>query len=67
MDYVMITPASIGGDRIGPEQEMRFYWCGGREERDGGRRVRLSHRSIRPQPTQTRARTADFLKIVILV
>lgn len=30
-----------------------------------GWRVRLSHRSIRPQPTQTRAMTADFLKIYL--
>lgn len=38
----------IGGGWIGPEQEMRFYWCGGSESdgRTDGRPVRMLDRSI---------------------
>lgn len=40
----------IGGGWIGPEQEMRFYWCGGSEcdGRMARRPVRLLDRSISP-------------------
>ena len=64
----------IGGDRIGPQQEMRFYWCDGSESgewwQDGGEAgdVIGSIDPGRPQPSQmrARARTAGFQKIVIL-